>query len=331
VAIRFSVIVPTRNRRARLQSTLDDLEAQSFPRADFEVIVVDDGSSDDTVAWLTENARACVCSTRHEGPGPARNAGAAAAHGEYLAFTEDDVRISPDWLERADRHLRANAVDVLEGRTVLEGTHRNTRRAEAVPVPSFIPCNLFVRRSAFGQLGGYSPSFFDSRSGLYFREDADLGFRALECGMTHLIDPTVLVEHPEQFLSLPACFRHARRYVFDPLLYRRHRALYRRYIEVKSIGPLRVHRPMHLVALATLLSWVLLVVGVVIGQPILLGLGAAGVLASGVAVRAKYQGRRALRLWELGSQIAMLGLPAVYLAALVRGCVRARGGVGVFV
>ncbi len=334
MSIRFSVIVPTRNRRAQLQASLDCLVAQTFPAHEFEVIVVDDGSTDGTVDWLERQAttmRLRVVRTDHGGPGAARNAGAAVAVGEYLAFTEDDVLIAPDWLERADAHLRQNPIDLLEGRTRLEGTLRSTRRGEPVPVPSFIPCNLFVRRSAFDDLGGYDLGFFDRGTGLYFREDVDLGFRAFERGYVHEIDPTVLVEHPEQFLTMRACFRHARRYVFDPLLYRRHPALYRKFIEVKTFGRLRIHRPLHLVALGSLMAWVLVLIGALTASVAALAIGVALLLISGIAVRAKYQGRRALHIWNVTEVAAFTCLPIAYLEALTRGCVRARGGLGVFV
>ncbi len=313
---------------------MGSLALQTVPRDSFEVIVVDDGSDDDTAAWLsalTMPIELVTVRVDHGGPGAARNAGAARAVGDYLAFTEDDVVIVPDWLERAGEHLDCTEVDILEGETRLEGTDRSTRRAEPVPVPSFIPCNLFVRRTIFERIGGYDVAYFDSRSGLYFREDADFGFEALEQGASHDIDRTVIVEHPAQFTSVGSCLRHARRYVFDPLLYRRHRALYRKLIEVKRFGPVRIHRPLHLVSVLSGLGWTVLVVGAVVQSLLAVVIGLAVVVAAGVAVRAKYQGLGAVRVWRPLETLAFLVLPLVYLASLVRGCVRARGGLGVLV
>lgn len=334
MAPRFSVVVPTRNRRESLERCLGCLAGQTVPRADFEVIVVDDGSDDSTAGWLSASAMPIELVTvrvDHGGPGAARNAGAARAVGDYLAFTEDDVVIAPDWLQRAGEHLDRRDVDILEGETRLEGTDRSTRRAEPVPVPSFIPCNLFVRRAAFERIGGYDAAYFDSRTGLYFREDADFGFTALEQGASHEIDPAVVVEHPEQFTSVGSCVRHARRYVFDPLLYRRHRALYRKLIEVKRFGPVRVHRPLHLVSVLSGLGWAVLVAGAILASLPAVVVGLAVVLAAGVAVRAKYQGLGAVRIWRVPETLVFVALPLIYLASLVQGCVRARGGLGVLV
>jgi glycosyltransferase involved in cell wall biosynthesis len=334
MAPRFSVIVPTRNRRTSLERCLGSLARQTVPRADFEVIVVDDGSDDDTVEWLAATTLPIELVTvrvDHGGPGAARNAGAARAAGDYLAFTEDDVVIAADWLERAGEHLHRAEVDILEGETRLEGTDRSTRRAEPVPVPSFIPCNLFVRRTVFERVGGYDTAYFDSRTGLYFREDADFGFEALEQGASHEIDRAVVVEHPAQFTSVGACLRHARRYVFDPLLYRRHRTLYRKLIEVKRFGPIRFHRPLHLASVLSGLGWALLVAGAIWSSLLAVVIGLVVVVAASVAVRAKYQGRGAVRIWRVNETLAFVALPLIYLASLIRGCVRARGGLGVLV
>src|SRR5262249_51175789 len=85
----FSVIIPTYNRRKLLQETLDSVWAQSF--TDFEVIVVDDGSTDGTEDVLKpQQDRLKLIVNEHLGPGAARNAGARVAKGQYLAFLDSD-------------------------------------------------------------------------------------------------------------------------------------------------------------------------------------------------------------------------------------------------
>src|SRR5687767_8992145 len=85
----FSVIIPTFNRRHLLQRTLQSLAAQTCQ--EYETIIVDDGSTDDTskfLAGLGDSAR--VISQENRGPGAARNAAAASARGDYLAFLDSD-------------------------------------------------------------------------------------------------------------------------------------------------------------------------------------------------------------------------------------------------
>jgi len=330
---RFSVVIPTRDRPASLNRCLAALGRQTQPAGDYEVIVVVDGTDLEPPSVPgpeDPGPPVRVVQVPHQGPGGARNAGAAVADGEYLAFTEDDVLPAPDWLERAARHLSTDPVEILEGRTLLEGTDRATRRAEPEPVPSFIPCNLVVRSDTFDSLGGYDTRFFDPTTGLYFREDVEFGFRALERGCRHAIDPSMIVEHPEQFESLAAALGHARRYVFDPLLYRAHRRLYRELIEVKRVLGVRLRRPLHLVSGTAVLAWFGLVVSASLGAWTAALIAASIAIAASVAVRVKYQGRRAWRVWELPAGLTFAALPFVYFGALARGCVRARGGVGVF-
>ena len=94
----FSIVIPTYNRLALLPRTLDSVWAQRF--TDFEVIVVDNGSTDGTDAWLeTLGARVQRLRQDNLGPGPARNAGAARARGDYLAFLDSDDLWFPWTLE----------------------------------------------------------------------------------------------------------------------------------------------------------------------------------------------------------------------------------------
>ena len=85
----FSVIIPTYNRLSHLKTTLESVWRQTF--TDYEVIVVDDGSTDDTPQFLSSlGDRITVRRQTNAGPGVARNDGAANAHGAYLAFLDSD-------------------------------------------------------------------------------------------------------------------------------------------------------------------------------------------------------------------------------------------------
>ena len=85
----FSIIVPTYNRVELLRRTLESVWAQRF--TDFEVIVIDDGSTDGTREWLAIHGQpAHVIPQANSGPSAARNAGAKHARGEYLAFLDSD-------------------------------------------------------------------------------------------------------------------------------------------------------------------------------------------------------------------------------------------------
>jgi glycosyltransferase involved in cell wall biosynthesis len=102
-ALRASVIVCTHNRATLLEKTLQSVIEQDFPSASFEILVVDNASSDATPAVLR-----AICA-RHEGRirvvrepvlglSRARNRGVRESHGDVIAFTDDDARVTPRWL-----------------------------------------------------------------------------------------------------------------------------------------------------------------------------------------------------------------------------------------
>jgi glycosyltransferase involved in cell wall biosynthesis len=117
----ISVIVPTHDRPLALSRCLEALSAQTV-RNDLEVIVVDDGSRavDDVAAVAAQYLARLV---RREGGGPAgaRNAGARAAQGSFLCFTDDDCAPRPDWVERLVEALQGGA-DAAAGTTTLTRT-----------------------------------------------------------------------------------------------------------------------------------------------------------------------------------------------------------------
>lgn len=323
----FSIIMPTYNRREGARRCLEALSRQAFDLANVEVIVAVDGSTDGTAEYLRSLAfpyALSILELENGGAGHARNAAAATAKGRFLAFTEDDVDPCATWLAQAYEILKEDRWDVLEGHTGYPGSQRSVRQFETPALPSFIPCNLFVRNESFTALGGYSPEFYDRKDHLYFREDSDFGFRLLAAGARVRVEPTLVVIHPLQFQILSECFRHARRYRFDALLYKRHPGRYRAYIEAKTFGRLTMHRPQHYIALLDIVALIAMGGGAFAGSTSLVIAGSAVLFLCGWAFRFKYQGIRSLRLHALFETAGFTFLPFVYLAAVVRGCVKYR-------
>ena len=112
---RVSVVIPVRNRAPGLRQCLAALEGQSFPRAEFEIIVVDNGSTDDlegarrlfpAVRWLQEVA---------PGSYAARNGGLRQAAGEIIAFTDADCVPDAGWLREGVAALTDGSATVVGG------------------------------------------------------------------------------------------------------------------------------------------------------------------------------------------------------------------------
>ena len=104
----FSIVVPVYNKRDTLSKTVASVLAQSF--GDFELILVDDGSTDGSMATVdgVEDPRLRRLAQRNQGPGPARNAGAAAALHDWIALLDADDVWSEDHLAELDRVRRAH-------------------------------------------------------------------------------------------------------------------------------------------------------------------------------------------------------------------------------
>jgi len=94
----FSVVIPTYNRADRLRDTLQSVLEQSF--GDLEIIVVDDGSTDDTesACHAIDDSRIRYIRQENAGPAAARNTGVSNARGDYIAYLDSDDRWHPDYL-----------------------------------------------------------------------------------------------------------------------------------------------------------------------------------------------------------------------------------------
>jgi glycosyltransferase involved in cell wall biosynthesis len=199
-----SVVVATRNRADLVGRLLDHLHAlDGGPPA--EVIIVDDGSTDDTARRVTEFAQhhpsvQLLRIDRSRGPAHARNVGWRRATHRYIAFTDDDCRPTPSWLEAlAAGHARG--ADVVQGATLADPHEYDSRTALShwitVEEPSFRfeTCNISYRRDLLERLGGFDEAFGTSRGGAPYGEDADLGWRATDAGATFVFARDALVVH----------------------------------------------------------------------------------------------------------------------------------------
>src|ERR1051326_4393004 len=145
----LSIIIPTFNRIKFLPQALNSVWQQTF--ADFEVIVVDDGSTDGTAAYLNSVAdRVQVVSQPNRGPGAARNIGVTRARGEYVAFLDSDDLWFPWTLEVIADVVRQHTGPAIVATKLIEFSAEDTLAA-AKRVPA--QCKFFSDYFAYWRAG----------------------------------------------------------------------------------------------------------------------------------------------------------------------------------
>jgi glycosyltransferase involved in cell wall biosynthesis len=193
----FSVVVPVYNSRAYLGELLERLAALDEPPGGYEVIFVDnrstDGGGDVLAAACAQRPNMRVLPGAGIGPAAARNAGIAAATGEYVAFTDPDTLPEHDWLTAAALALEELGVRALEGAVLPEGA---AARPMMRPVRNedggrYMTANMVYAKDLLDEIGGFDERFRPPP----FLEDSDIAFRAMDAGAEIPFAPSVRVRH----------------------------------------------------------------------------------------------------------------------------------------
>ncbi len=207
-----SVVVPARNAASMIDDCLSGLQTQSVPEDRYEVIVVDDGSTDETPG-IVEKHDVTLVSQPPRGPAAARNKGVATSEGEIVLFTDADCVPDENWIAEMVRSFGdAEVVGV-------KGVYR-TRQKDIVA--RFVQCEyeeryeLMARRRWIDFIDTYSAGYrrevflaqggFDTRYPNASVEDQELSFRLAERGHKMVFNPQAIVyhQHPK---TLTAYFR----------------------------------------------------------------------------------------------------------------------------
>lgn len=199
--VQVSVIVPARNEQARLEACLESLLHQDY-RGGYEVIVVDDHSTDGTAAVA---ARFGITVLRladgNAGGAAGRNAGVEHARGEVVAFTDADCRPAQNWLQHLMAPFQDPVVGVCGGEIVglgnsmvaryveAAGIFRLDSRMRAKPWPILVTANVAYRKTVFEALGPFDAS-------LRGAADMEMSWRVAQDGRFRVVGcPTAVVYH----------------------------------------------------------------------------------------------------------------------------------------
>lgn len=204
---RISVIIPAHNAAATLPRTLAALT--SAHPAPYEIIVVDDGSSDQT-AELAESIGVCVLRLgKNIGAAAAKNRGANAATGEILFFTDSDIIVPCDVIARVCADFTRTACDGVVGLLDekipspdfasqfknLWMNYTYARLAGLSRLGLFYTSAAAIRRQVFLNTGGFDENY----RGASIAEDTEFGQRAWGAGVTITLDPELRVVHLKQY------------------------------------------------------------------------------------------------------------------------------------
>ncbi len=232
---KVSVIIPTYNQKEILAKTLDYLILQDYPKERYEIIVVDDGSSDATQEMVKSKMGSKVglryFYQKKRGPHFARNLGIDKARGEIIIFVDSDIFTPPNFIsEHVKFHQKFGDV-VVSGPTVrtdrLDNVFADANRRKIKKLlfdfsgPSFITSNLSVKRKFLIRVGGFDEEFTG-----FGWHDWELGLRLKKLGFKARRNINAIVYHYKKKINLsdlpPLCEKKREQGRNAVLYYKKH-------------------------------------------------------------------------------------------------------------
>ncbi len=219
----FSIVIPVHNEEENVAAALKSIRVSTFGA--FEVIVVDDCSTDGSVEAARAFPVRILRQERNLGPSLARNRGAAAARGKFIVFTDADCLFSPDLLEQTARRLREERLQVLGGtyqKISVDGTFAADFQAimdhfyeTRKPAADYLAAHyLVIERELFARTGGFRCDELIGRAAAC--EDLELSRRLIQMGFLLRVFPDLAVGHYFGFglrRALANAFRKSRHWV----------------------------------------------------------------------------------------------------------------------
>ena len=223
--MRWSIIVCTHNRAAYLKKNLPHLDALEYPRSEYEIIVVDNASTDDTPAVVKEVGCGIIyIFEQTPGLSHARNRGIESAKGELVAFIDDDAWPDQDWLQQLEKGFVDKKVACVGGKVLpdweagrvswpdwvhplLVAQYSITGYGEIERSTTYpnIPAgtNIAFRKCVLSSIGGFRPDLGRLGSCLISGEEGEMCLRVQQAGYLIVYLPYAVVHHliPEQRLT----------------------------------------------------------------------------------------------------------------------------------
>ncbi|NNE35286.1 MAG: glycosyltransferase [Rhodothermales bacterium] len=185
--MKISVVVPFFNEEKHIESCIAALTGQSYPKDQYEIILVDNNSTDQSATIARRNPEVRVVLEEVQGDYAARNRGIAESTGDIIAFTDADTAPREDWLSSIDQSMRDSGTLVLVGRLHFSSASGSLAMLAAYESDKMewifdskiedlyvaYTCNMATRRTVFEQLGGF-PLIYRSADIVFLRRAIDL-------------------------------------------------------------------------------------------------------------------------------------------------------------
>lgn len=199
--MKVSVVVPAYNAEKNIELCLDALIWQSYPQNLYEVIVVDDGSTDRT-AQLAGQYDISLISQNNQGPATARNKGAAHSTGEIVLFTDSDCIPSVNWIEEMAAPFKHEEIAAVKGAYKTDQQEIVARFAQLEFEERF---SLLEKAGYTDMVDTYAAGFrrhifekfegFDTRFPVANNEDTELSYRMVAANLKMVFNPKAIVHH----------------------------------------------------------------------------------------------------------------------------------------
>lgn len=229
----MSVVVITKDRPAYLKKCLKSLSNQNFPIDLFEVIVVDGGDAFEVIRSVDRCFNVIYVKQLGHGIPQARNMGIKRAHGEIIAFIDDDCIADENWIKEGAQHFSNREIGIVQGKTLLgkidfsiEECVRNYKLfflgvKIVTPNWNYQTCNIFYRKKAIDLVGGFDKE-------LKAGEDTDLAFRVKVNGYKSVFTDKAIVYHSVIPVDFPSLIKYCSQAYYMPLLVKKHPDLRKR-------------------------------------------------------------------------------------------------------
>jgi glycosyltransferase involved in cell wall biosynthesis len=210
----FSIVIPTYNRLPILQKCVRALEVQALDAqtvTDYEIVVVDDGSTDGTIEWLktstTELPHVKIYEQAHQGASAARNLGVERATGDTIIFIDSDLVVTPTFLQsHADALLQGQKTlgndQLFTYGAVINTANFEDPTSESYKIMDFSNAYFATGNVAIARHWLIEVGLFDLGFSLYGWEDLELGVRLKDRGIKMIKCPAAVGYHWHPAFSL---------------------------------------------------------------------------------------------------------------------------------